>query len=176
MPAPPGVWRHHQHQKWAVLLQRRVSQTFIVVSLESEIANDVISELRRVAMCLCATLSWLVCLTCLGLSLSYYWKKTSLSSSIPITLIRNTWPSISSVDAAYENTDKDVAYLFKGTPELPQMHSVWGKHGFVHTYPCYFNLRWHFCYCSFSYMLSISEEITKSTFLKGTTAIPSLGL
>nr|XP_023700744.1 collagenase 3-like [Paramormyrops kingsleyae] len=44
----------------------------------------------------------------------YYWKKTSLSSSIPIALIRNTWPSISSVDAAYENTDKDVAYLFKG--------------------------------------------------------------
>ncbi|KAG7322638.1 hypothetical protein KOW79_013984 [Hemibagrus wyckioides] len=45
---------------------------------------------------------------------NYYWKKSSRMKDIPQTLIRSTWPSITSVDAAYELKGKGISYFFKG--------------------------------------------------------------
>ncbi|MCJ8742227.1 hypothetical protein PDJAM_G00079630 [Pangasius djambal] len=44
----------------------------------------------------------------------YYWKKSTLLKGIPQTLIRSTWPSITSVDAAYELRAKSISFLFRG--------------------------------------------------------------
>ncbi|KAI5614233.1 stromelysin-2 precursor, partial [Silurus asotus] len=43
----------------------------------------------------------------------YYWKKSSLLLNIPQTLIRATWPSITSVDAAYDLKTKSTSFFFK---------------------------------------------------------------
>ncbi|KAI7793656.1 hypothetical protein IRJ41_025185 [Triplophysa rosa] len=44
----------------------------------------------------------------------YYWKKGYNSGISSLRKINSLWPSIDSVDAAYEFEDKDIAYLFKG--------------------------------------------------------------
>ncbi|RXN18864.1 collagenase 3-like protein [Labeo rohita] len=43
----------------------------------------------------------------------YYWKK-GYYSGLSLHEIKSTWPSIDSVDAAYEFSDRDVSFLFKG--------------------------------------------------------------
>ncbi|KAF7700947.1 matrix metallopeptidase 30 [Silurus meridionalis] len=45
---------------------------------------------------------------------NYYWKKSTLLKGIPQTLIKTTWPSITSVDAAYEIRSKRISFFFKG--------------------------------------------------------------
>ncbi|XP_017344511.2 matrix metallopeptidase 30 [Ictalurus punctatus] len=45
---------------------------------------------------------------------NYYWKKSSLQKGIPQTLIRSTWPSITSVNAAYELRAKRISFFFNG--------------------------------------------------------------
>ncbi|KAL4657327.1 collagenase 3-like [Arapaima gigas] len=49
-----------------------------------------------------------------GNTFLYYWKKSGLFNGVQFKSIQSTWPSISSVDAAYENTHEDVAYFFQG--------------------------------------------------------------
>ncbi|KPP79916.1 hypothetical protein Z043_100463 [Scleropages formosus] len=44
----------------------------------------------------------------------YYWKKSNLFRGVQFKSIKSTWSSISTVDAAYEDTYKNVAYLFQG--------------------------------------------------------------
>ncbi|XP_053332063.1 matrix metallopeptidase 30 [Clarias gariepinus] len=44
----------------------------------------------------------------------YYWKKSSVMENIPQTLIRTTWPSVTSVDAAYELKAKSSSFFFNG--------------------------------------------------------------
>uniref|UniRef100_A0A8C9SHR1 Matrix metallopeptidase 30 n=2 Tax=Scleropages formosus TaxID=113540 RepID=A0A8C9SHR1_SCLFO len=44
----------------------------------------------------------------------YYWKKSNLFRGVQFKSIKSTWSSISTVDAAYEDTHKNVAYLFQG--------------------------------------------------------------
>ncbi|KAA0704192.1 Collagenase 3 [Triplophysa tibetana] len=44
----------------------------------------------------------------------YYWKKGYNSGISSLLKINSLWPTIDSVDAAYEFEDKDIAYLFKG--------------------------------------------------------------
>lgn len=43
----------------------------------------------------------------------YYWKK-GYYSGLSMHEIKSTWPSIDSVDAAYEFSDRDISFLFKG--------------------------------------------------------------
>ncbi|XP_056592049.1 matrix metallopeptidase 30 [Triplophysa dalaica] len=44
----------------------------------------------------------------------YYWKKGNNSGISSLLKINSLWPTIDSVDAAYEVEVKDIAYLFKG--------------------------------------------------------------
>uniref|UniRef100_A0A672NDC5 Matrix metallopeptidase 30 n=1 Tax=Sinocyclocheilus grahami TaxID=75366 RepID=A0A672NDC5_SINGR len=43
----------------------------------------------------------------------YYWKK-GFYSGLSMHEIKSTWPTIDSVDAAYEFRDRDISFLFKG--------------------------------------------------------------
>ncbi|XP_026075896.1 matrix metallopeptidase 30 [Carassius auratus] len=43
----------------------------------------------------------------------YYWKK-GYYSGLSMKEVKTTWPSIDSVDAAYEFSDRDISFLFKG--------------------------------------------------------------
>ncbi|KAL7848371.1 hypothetical protein AOLI_G00230890 [Acnodon oligacanthus] len=53
----------------------------------------------------------------------YYWKKTG-TSGIQQIRIKSTWPTINSVDAAYELKFKGISYFFKG-------QQYWGVKGVV---------------------------------------------
>ncbi|XP_063161916.1 stromelysin-1-like isoform X2 [Candoia aspera] len=62
---------------------------------------------------------------------SFFWRKNPLRSEIEKDPISAFWPALSSgVDAAYENKDKDIVFLFKG-------HKYWSTRGNIieHGFP-----------------------------------------
>uniref|UniRef100_A0A9J8D4C6 Matrix metallopeptidase 30 n=1 Tax=Cyprinus carpio carpio TaxID=630221 RepID=A0A9J8D4C6_CYPCA len=67
----------------------------------------------------------------------YYWKK-GYYSGLSMHEIKSTWPSIDSVDAAYEFSDRDISFLFKGqqywavkgSTTLPAYPKLISKFGF----------------------------------------------
>ncbi|XP_076875365.1 matrix metallopeptidase 30 [Brachyhypopomus gauderio] len=52
----------------------------------------------------------------------FYWKKSGYTKDIQVKEIKSTWPSVNSVDAAYELKTRDVAFIFKGK-------QYWGVRG-----------------------------------------------
>ncbi|XP_062870812.1 matrix metallopeptidase 30 [Trichomycterus rosablanca] len=52
----------------------------------------------------------------------YFWKRSSLFEGAPQTAIKSTWPSITSIDAAYELRGKGINFFFKG-------QQYWGVKG-----------------------------------------------
>lgn len=54
----------------------------------------------------------------LNMSIRYYWKK-GYYSGLTMHEIKSTWPSIDSVDAAYEFSGRDISFLFNGKVSFP---------------------------------------------------------
>ncbi|XP_061106457.1 matrix metallopeptidase 30 [Conger conger] len=52
----------------------------------------------------------------------YYWKRNHYFMDIELNTVESTWPSINSVDAAYEYRRKNIAFLFNGD-------QYWGVRG-----------------------------------------------
>ncbi|KAJ8414649.1 hypothetical protein AAFF_G00038510 [Aldrovandia affinis] len=53
----------------------------------------------------------------------YYWKRSIYFPEVKLKKVKSTWPQINYVDAAYENKDKGIAYLFEGD-------QYWGVKGY----------------------------------------------